>query len=164
MKKDDPFRSQFCTCHDSSAVVTCAILWPGWIITIIIIARKMFTNFWYELLNTLWNRFQQFHGIRHIWYRLLLEKNIKMSGKNKKLMGTIEYWYCLAASTHHKLVMNSHIGAKKNGCILQMIFPSVFLDVNGWISIKFAPEGPINNKPPVVQLMAWYQKGNDRLS
>ena len=25
-------RSQFCTCHDSSAVVTCANLWPDWAI------------------------------------------------------------------------------------------------------------------------------------
>ena len=27
-------RSQFCTCHDSSAVMTCAKLWPDWIIKI----------------------------------------------------------------------------------------------------------------------------------
>ena len=29
---DDPIRSQFCTCHDSSAVMTCAKLWPDVII------------------------------------------------------------------------------------------------------------------------------------
>ena len=27
-----PIWSQFCTCHDSSAVMTCAKLWPDWII------------------------------------------------------------------------------------------------------------------------------------
>ena len=28
LKNNDPIRSQFCTCHDSWAVVTCANLWP----------------------------------------------------------------------------------------------------------------------------------------
>ena len=27
---DDQIRSQFCTCHDSSAVMACAKLWPDW--------------------------------------------------------------------------------------------------------------------------------------
>ena len=29
---NDPIRSQFCTCHDSWAVVACAKLWPYWIL------------------------------------------------------------------------------------------------------------------------------------
>ena len=32
LKKYDPIKSQFCTCPDSGAVVTCAELWPGYII------------------------------------------------------------------------------------------------------------------------------------
>ena len=34
LQNNDQTRSQFCTCHDSWAVVTCANLWPGWIVRI----------------------------------------------------------------------------------------------------------------------------------
>ena len=37
--------SKFCTCHDSSAVMTCAKLWPDLIIIIIVKARIIFTRF-----------------------------------------------------------------------------------------------------------------------
>ena len=33
-----PIRSQFCTCHDSSAVMACAKLWPGLIIIVLVSA------------------------------------------------------------------------------------------------------------------------------
>ena len=42
MKNNNNIRSQFCTCHDSSAVVTCANLWPGWIIEIMIKSENNF--------------------------------------------------------------------------------------------------------------------------
>ena len=42
MKRGDLIRSQFCTCHDSSALVTCAKLGPDWIIWIKI--RKLELN------------------------------------------------------------------------------------------------------------------------
>ena len=32
------------------------------------------------------------------------------------------------------------------------------------ISLKFVPEGPINNTPALVQIMAWRQAGNKPLS
>ena len=32
------------------------------------------------------------------------------------------------------------------------------------ISVKFVPRGPINNKPLLVQIMAWRQSGNKLLS
>ena len=32
---NDSIRSQFCTCHDSSAVMACAKLWPDWTIIIL---------------------------------------------------------------------------------------------------------------------------------
>ena len=38
---ENQFRSQWCTCHNSSAVVTCANLWPDWLIRIIIPAKKI---------------------------------------------------------------------------------------------------------------------------
>ena len=32
------------------------------------------------------------------------------------------------------------------------------------ISLKFAPKGPINNIPALVQIMAWRLSGNEPLS
>ena len=42
MKNNNKMRSQFCTCHDSWAVVTCANLWPGWITEIMIKSENDF--------------------------------------------------------------------------------------------------------------------------
>ena len=48
--------SQFCTCHDSSAVVTCAKVWSDWIVRIITKVRREFTqDFNHELKNPLLN-------------------------------------------------------------------------------------------------------------
>ena len=45
IRNDDPIRSQFCTCHDSSAVVACINLWPHWIIRIKMKLKRIFTRF-----------------------------------------------------------------------------------------------------------------------
>ena len=45
LKDNDQIRSQFCTCHDSSAVVACAKLWYGLIIRNTIPTRRIFTRF-----------------------------------------------------------------------------------------------------------------------
>ena len=42
---DNPIRSQICTCHDSSAVVTCAKLWPDWMINLTVWTTWFFTRF-----------------------------------------------------------------------------------------------------------------------
>ena len=47
--------SQFCTCHDSWAVMTCANLWHDWIITSKIRAIKFLEDFINELITLLWN-------------------------------------------------------------------------------------------------------------
>ena len=48
------------------------------------------------------------------------------------------------------------------------IFKWIFLYENVWISInislKFVPKGPINNIPPLVQIMAWRRTGDKPLS
>ena len=48
------------------------------------------------------------------------------------------------------------------------IFKRIFLNKNVWISIKislkFVPKGPINNIPPLVQMMAWRRPGDKPLS
>ena len=48
------------------------------------------------------------------------------------------------------------------------IFKCIFVNENVWIpiriSLKFAPMGPINNIPSLVQIMAWRREGNKPLS
>ena len=52
LNNNDPMRSQFCTCHDSWAVVTCAMLWSDWIINIIIRARRIVAKFHFWALKS----------------------------------------------------------------------------------------------------------------
>ena len=48
------------------------------------------------------------------------------------------------------------------------IFKCIFLNENEWIalktSLKFVRKGPINNIPPLVQIMAWHRPGDKPLS
>ena len=48
------------------------------------------------------------------------------------------------------------------------IFKCIFLDKNIYVSIKislkFFPKGPINNFPPLVQIMAWHHPVDKPLS
>ena len=48
------------------------------------------------------------------------------------------------------------------------IFQWIFLNKNAWISIntslKYVPQGPINNIPALVQIMAWRRPGGKPLS
>ena len=57
---------------------------------------------------------------------------------------------------------------RQNGCHFPDIFDCVFLNENIWmlidISWKFVPQGPINNIPALVQIMAWHWPGNKPLS
>ena len=58
---------------------------------------------------------------------------------------------------------------RQNGCYnTDDIFKCIFLKENVWIptkiSLKFVPEGPINNIPSLVQIMAWRRPGDKPLS
>ena len=58
---------------------------------------------------------------------------------------------------------------RQNGChFADDTFKCIFLNKNMWIStkisVKFVPEGPINNIPAVVQIMAWRLPGDKPLS
>ena len=48
------------------------------------------------------------------------------------------------------------------------VFKCIFLNENVWIllkiSLKFVPQGPINNIPALVQIMAWRRPGDMPLS
>ena len=56
--------SHICTCHDSSAVVTCAKLWPDWIFKKN--SHKNSQHFNFELINILWNEFQAIWSLHMI--------------------------------------------------------------------------------------------------
>ena len=58
---------------------------------------------------------------------------------------------------------------RQSGCRFEdSILKSIFLNENVSIlikiSLKFYPWGPINNIPPLVQVMAWHQSGDKLLS
>ena len=64
---------------------------------------------------------------------------------------------------------SEHIEAETNGRhFADDIFKRIFFNENAWISItislKFVPKGPINNIPPLVQIMAWRRPGDKPLS
>ena len=51
-KNNDQIRSQFCTCYDSLAVMTCAKLWPDWMIRIKIRAKWLSRRFCQLFMKT----------------------------------------------------------------------------------------------------------------
>ena len=74
------------------------------------------------------------------------------------------YWYI---SGKHSACQCAE--AEKNGRHFpDDIFKCIFFNENVWILIKisleFAPRGPINNIPSLVQIMAWRRPGNKPLS
>ena len=70
---------------------------------------------------------------------------------------------------HHNICMINILRRRQNGRRLaDGIFKPIFLNENVWmlikISLKFVPMGPNNNKPILVQIMAWRQTGDKPLS
>ena len=75
-------------------------------------------------------------------------------------------WYWISLERRLALTQNN---TRQNGRHFpDDIFKSIFLKENVWISIiislKFVPEGPINNIPALVQIMAWRRPGDKPLS
>ena len=70
---------------------------------------------------------------------------------------------------YHGMTLNiKTLRSRQNGHHLpDDIFKSIFLNENVWIaikiSLKFVPEGPINNIPALVQIMTWCHSGNKPL-
>ena len=55
MKTNHQIMPQFCTCHNSSAVVACANLWHDWVIKIKIRVKNTPQDYNDKLLNVLWD-------------------------------------------------------------------------------------------------------------
>ena len=89
---------------------------------------------------------------------------------------TLTFWDVVRHIRVPEFVSEDHIDAviitlrpRQNGRHFpDDIFKCIFLNENVWISInislKFLPEGPINNIPALVQMMAWRQPGDKPLS
>ena len=74
--------SQFCTCHDSLAVMTCAKLWHDWMIQIKIITNIIiFERFNHKLINPLWNGAMTQWGLLHCVMGINIVKNLLASHK-----------------------------------------------------------------------------------
>ena len=74
---------------------------------------------------------------------------------------------------HYNIVRNispwNTLRLRQNGCHFpDEIFKCIFLNENVWvlieISLKFVPNGPINNIPALIQIMAWRCPGDKPLS
>ena len=77
---------------------------------------------------------------------------------------TMRYREC----TLHWLLLNT-LRPRQNGRHFpDDIFKCIFLNENVWISLKislnYAPKGPINNIPALVQIKAWRRPGDKPLS
>ena len=115
--------------------------------------------FWQDTLNT-------GYGIH-----VLLQLNWIQTWLNHFHSDTLHFESCqlLLSIVQKKHSVHYHIEAETNGShFADDIFKCIFLNENVWIlikiSLKFVPEGPINNIPAMVQIMAWRRPGNKPLS
>ena len=74
MRNTDQSRPQFCTCHDSSAAVTCANLWPDSVATIMIKAKIIFMRLVWWAHKWLVKRFPEGHTYGLSWPLLFIIK------------------------------------------------------------------------------------------
>ena len=77
-------------------------------------------------------------------------------------------WLVMKLTTMRSVPINT-LRPRQNGRHFpDDIFRSIFVNENVWISInislKFVLKGPINNIPPLVQIMAWRRPGDKPLS
>ena len=84
---------------------------------------------------------------------------------NKNKNYTIAYNYLLWL--YHPPML-THLPLNKMAAILaDDNFKCIFVNENDkipiWISLKFVPRSPIDNKAPLVQVMAWRRRGDKPL-
>ena len=75
------------------------------------------------------------------------------------------WWSALAGHSLSWLTVINTLRPRQNGrYFADDIFKCIFLNENVWIpieiSLKFAPEGSINNNPALFQIMAWRRPGD----
>ena len=79
------------------------------------------------------------------------------------------YQLLMKMQCHESVVIINTLRPRQNGRhFADDILKCIFLNENVWIpieiSLKFIPQGPINNIPALVQIMAWRRPGDKPLS
>ena len=118
-------------------------------------------------------------GFRQCWFRLwsvacrnqaITWANVNVS--SMKPLG-LPVWVCFSskylAIRTDTIVLFNTLRPRQDGCHFpDDIFKCIFLYENVWIliwiSLMFVPNGPINNIPALVQIMAWRRPGDKPLS
>ena len=77
--------------------------------------------------------------------------------------------YFRSGKSHRKATDKATLRPRQNGRhFADDVFKCIFLNENVWIpvknSLKYVPNGPINNIPALVQIMAWRRSGDKSLS
>ena len=106
-----------------------------------------------------------------IWYDLIARMLIIMGTaiftvNHSEQLFNLFYQPTNPSSLAHSL---STLRPRQNGRhFADAIFKCIFLNENVWIpikiSLKFVPQGPINDIPAMVQIMAWRRPGDKPLS
>ena len=117
-------------------------------------------TFIYKLLNT------------NYCIALIIYTNICIN--TDRHIWSFQYRITTTAESSHNTIHNTtqyNDGTAPDGGDLELsddIFRCIFMNENVWISIKFSlnivPDGPINNIPALVQIMAWCQLGDKPVS
>ena len=108
-------------------------------------------------------------GINHLSLGVIctLEGDVLTVSDNKSSPDS--QMICWTRRCRHIHQQLTHLRPRQNGHhFADDIFKCIFLDENVWITIKispkFVPQGPINNIPALVQIMAWRRPGDKPLS
>ena len=104
--------------------------------------------------------------IRWSWDRLIFNIGIPVPLRQHLYIETTPWscvWYLMVDHLYNTLRL------RQNGRFLpDDIFKWILLNENVWIpveiSLKFAPKGPVNKNPALVQIMAWNRPGDKPLS
>ena len=76
----------------------------------------------------------------------------------------LEGWMSLGLISHINTLRSRQNGRHFADDTFKYIFLNENVIISAKISLKFVPEGPINNIPALVQIMAWRRPGDKPLS
>ena len=126
--------------------------------------EKNYTKLWNWVLTSIMYAIAQFDAL------LRTESDIFFSLNHNKLMSPWKYpslgmpsWSTVLICFINTLRLRQN-GRHRAGDTFKRIFLNENIRISIKISLKFVPEGPINNIPALVQIMAWRRSGNKPLS
>ena len=130
--------NNFFTCHNRTAVMSCAKFCSDQFVRIEVRAKQNFHWIWIVIGNL----FVKWAPVC-MWLSL----------------------HCLSVDVHFVGSSLTHSGRDKMAATLaDDIFKCIFFNENEWIllkiSLKFVPKFRINNIPALVQIMAWHRPGD----